>query len=192
MKKLLALILTVTCVLALGACGNSGTSTGDTSGADSAPAYESATEVLTTVWDAYGDDEKFMAWGGNAESMTDGAPGTFDVSNTDELIGSLIVPADLAASIDDAANLMHGMNLNMFTAAAFHVEDTAAFAEGYAENLKVTQWMCGAPETYVIFDAGNGYVVTVFGATDLVDIFKTHATETLTGATVISEGPVVE
>lgn len=193
MKKLLALILTAACILTLAACGSSNAPAGDSGAAGGdTPAYASAEEVLTTVWNAYADDKKFPCWGSNAETMVDGAPGAFDVSNTDELTASLVVPADLAGSIDDAANLMHGMNLNTFTGAAFHVEDAATFADAYAANLKANQWMCGFPEQYVIIDAGSGYVVTAFGAADLINDFKGYATEALSGASVISEGPVVE
>lgn len=192
MKKLIALILAAAFVFAFAGCGNTNTPAGDSAADGSTPTYASAEEVLTKVWDAYADDEKFMAWGGNAETMVDGAPGAFDVSNTDELTASLVVPADLAGSIDDAANLMHGMNLNMFTGAAFHVEDVNAFTDAYVSNLKANQWMCGVPEEYVIIDAGNGYVVTAFGASDLIATFTGHAETALEGAEVIQNGPVVE
>ena len=102
MKKLFALILTAACILTLAACGSSNAPAGDSGAAGGdAPAYASAEEVLTKVWDTYADDKKFPCWGSNAETMVDGAPGAFDVSNTDELTASLVVPADLAGSIDD-------------------------------------------------------------------------------------------
>lgn len=192
MKKIIALILASVLVFAMAGCGNTSTPAGDSSADGSTAAYTSAEEVLTKVWAAYAEDEKFPAWGGNAETMTDGAPGAFDVSNTDELTGTLLAPAALVSDIDDAANLMHGMNLNTFTGAVFHVVDVDTFVEAYTEKLASNQWMCGIPEQYVIIDAGDGYVVTAFGAADLINTFKTHATEVLAGASVISEGPVVE
>lgn len=185
MKKLIALTLAVACIFAFAGCGSTNAPEGST------PAYASAEEVLTKVWDAYAEDEKFPAWGSNAETMVDGAPGTFDVSNTDELTASLIVPADIAKDIDDAANLMHGMNLNMFTAAAFHVKDFNDFENAYVDNLKANQWMCGVPEEYVIIEVGTDYVITVFGANDLIYTFANYAEDVLEGAKIVQNGPVV-
>lgn len=193
MKKIIALILTVACVFALGACGNTNAPAGDNAGSTGSTAtYASAEEVMTKVFDVFSAEVEFFGWGGNMENMVDGKPATFDVSLTEEMTANLIVPADLVGSVDDAANLMHGMNLNMFTSAAFHVADTAAFAEGYEAAIKSNQWMCGAPETFAIIDAGNGYVVTVFGAADLVSAFEGAATTALEGSTVLSSGAVVE
>ncbi len=193
MKKLIALVLTIACVFALTACGNSNPpADGGTSTGGNAATYASAEEVLTKIWDAYTENEKFPCWGGNAESMVDGAPAAFDVSNTDELTGTLLAPAMLVVDIDDAANLMHGMNLNTFTGAVFHVADVDTFVGAYTEKLASNQWMCGIPEQFVIIDAGNGYLVTAFGAADLIDIFEGHALEVLEGSSVIKSGPVVE
>ncbi|MBQ8663975.1 MAG: hypothetical protein IJ471_08965 [Eubacterium sp.] len=192
MKKLIALTLAVVCIFAFAGCGSTNAPEGGNAADGSTPAYASAEEVLTKVWGAYAEDEKFPAWGSNAETMVDGAPGAFDVSNTDELTASLVVPADLADNIDDAANLMHGMNLNMFTAAVFHVDDASAFIDPYIDNLKANQWMCGAPEKYVIIDAGDGYVVTAFGAADLMETFEVRAIDALEGSSMISTGSVVE
>ena len=191
MKKIIAMILAATCIFAFAGCG----STNDEPTNDQAQAakYANATEVLTTVWDAYADDEKFASWGGNTENMVDGAPGTFDLAMTEELTANLVLSADLAANIDDAATLMHGMNLNTFTAAAFHTsDDAAAFADAYATGLGANQWMCGIPENYVIIDAGNGYVVTAFGAADLMATFEEKALGALSGSTVVKSGSVIQ
>ena len=191
MKKIIAMILAAVCIFAFAGCDSSNS---DTPAADSqAATYADATEVLTKVWDTYADDEKFASWGGNAENMVDGAPGTFDLAMTDELTANLVLSADLAATIDDAATLMHGMNLNTFTAAAVHTsEDATAFADAYAEGLAANQWMCGIPENYVIIDAGNGYVVTAFGAADLMATFEEKALGALSGSTVVKSGSVIQ
>ena len=36
------------------------------------------------------------------------------------------------------------------------------------------QWMCGFPDKLVVAEVGDEYVVTVFGADELVDTFMTH------------------
>lgn len=189
MKKILAIALAAVCLFGFAACG----STSDTPADDQAQTatYADAAEVLTTVWNTYGDDEKFMAWGGNSENMVDAAPGAFDLTKTEELTANLVISADQAANMDSAAALMHGMNLNMFTGAAFHTsEDTAAFADTYAAALGANQWLCGAPESYVIIDAGSGYVVTAFGAADLITTFEEKALSALAGSSVVKSGAI--
>lgn len=189
MKKIIALLLAAVCIFAFAGCGASN----DTPAEGQTASYADATEVLTKVWGTYGDDEKFMAWGGDSANMVDGAPGTFDITMTDEMAANLVISGDLAGTIDGAANLMHGMNLNMFTATAVHTTgDAAAYADGYASALAANQWMCGVPEQYVIIDAGSGYVVTAFGAADLIKTFEEKALAALDGSSVIKSGPVVE
>lgn len=190
MKKIIALILAATCIFAVAGCQNSGDSGQNN---QQTASYENATEVLTTVWDDFGSDEQFAVWGGNAEAMTDGAPGTFDLTKTDELCASIVLTADQVSAIDDAATLLHGMNTNSFTAAALHTtEDAAAFADTYAQSLGANHWMCGMPETYVVIDAGSGYLVTAFGTADNISAFETHALGTLSGSTVIKSGAIGE
>lgn len=186
MKKAIALLLAVTFIFAFTGCGNNSNAPQE----GQTPSYASAEEVLTKVWDSYGKNETFPTWGGNAEAMVDGAPGTFDLSKTEELTSSLVVPEAQVDNIDDAASLMHGMNLNTFTAAAFHVKDVDAFSNAYAENLKGHHWMCGFPEEFVIIDAGSGYVITAFGSGDLIGTFSEHATKALDGATISINGPI--
>ncbi len=190
MKKIIAMILAAACIFAFAGCGSSDAPAGD-QGQTEAATYADATEVLTTVWNTYGEDQKFMVWGGDSANMVDGAPGAFDLAAAEELTANIVISAEQAANIDNAATLMHGMNLNMFTGAAFHTsEDVAAFADAYAAALGANHWMCGSPETYVIIDAGNGYVVTAFGAADLISTFEANALASLTGATVVKSGAI--
>lgn len=190
MKKIIAMILAAVCVFSFAACGSTNAPADDQA---QAATYADATEVLTTVWNAYGDDEKFMAWGGDSANMVDAAPGTFDLAATEELAANIVISADQAANIDGAATLMHGMNLNMFTAAAVHTTDDAAtYADTYAAALGANQWLCGAPESYVIIDAGNGYIVTAFGAADLMTTFEEKALGALAGSSVVKSGAIGE
>ena len=66
------------------------------------------------------------------------------------------------------------MNANTFTAAAYHATgDTAELAQQLRDNIMQCQWMCGFPDKLVVAEVGE-YVVTVFGADELVDTFMTH------------------
>lgn len=137
-------------------------------------------EILTNVWNAFAEEEKFPAMGGDYDVMVDGAPGTFNVANTDNLTAMLYVPTDLAADIDEGASLFHGMNLNTFTGAALHLTDASnaeAFTTALKENILGTQWMCGFPDTLVIFTVNDDYVVYAFGNVDAIATFKAKVAE---------------
>jgi len=180
MKKLLVALLMVTMSVALFGCGKDDVQ---------APAENNSAEVvvdtdsltiLTDVWNAFGEEEKFPAMGGDYTTMVDGAPGAFDITKTEDLAAMLYVPADLADDIDEGASLLHGMNLNTFTGAALHLTDATnadAFTNALKENILGTQWMCGFPDTLVIYTVHEEYVVYAFGNVDAINSFKTHVTE---------------
>ena len=62
MKKLTALLLVVLMALSMAACGASGSN--ETTG-PKVVVPASAEEILTNIWNLYGDDEKFAIIGGN-------------------------------------------------------------------------------------------------------------------------------
>ncbi len=172
MKKIIALLLALTMLVAFAGCNNT-TAPETTEGTEATPVAASALEILETVWGQFGDDEKFFVMGGDFDAMVDGAPGK--VTNTDFMTGNLIVPADQTANITDAAALTHGMNANTFTCAAYAVADAQAFATAMQTAIQGNQWMCGFPEKLVIAEVG-GYVVVMFGHGDAVNPFQTKLT----------------
>lgn len=151
-----------------------------------------AETLLSTVWATYTEDEKFPAAGGDYNNNVDGAPGRFDITDTASLSSMLILPEENAADIDDAASLVHMMNLNTFTCGAFHVidaEKVASTAETLRNALASRHWMCGFPDKYVIFTYGN-YVVSLFGNEDLVNTFRDKFQSTYPDAAVAYEEAV--
>ncbi len=178
MKKIITFALALTMVAVMAACtpaaNNNETTTAPVeTTTEPAVTIASALEILETVWGQFGDEEKFFAMGGDFDNMVDGAPGK--ASNTDFLTGNLIVPADQTANITDAASLIHGMNANTFTCAAYAVADANAFATAMQTAIQGNQWMCGFPEKLVIAEVG-GYVVVMFGHGDAVTPFQTKLT----------------
>ena len=182
MKKFFALLLAAVMVLSMAACGKTETNgNGDTTPettvaptvptTEAAPVAESALEILETVWAQFGDDEKFYVIGGDFESMVDAAPGKAE--NPDFLAGNLLVPAD--QTVTEAASMIHGMNANTFTCAAYAVEDAQTFATAMQTAIQGNQWMCGFPEKLLIAEVG-GYVVVVFGHGDAVGPFQAKLT----------------
>ena len=160
MKKFLTLLLAAAMTLSLAACGSK---TDDNSGNNSQPA--SALELLNAVWANYSDDDKFPAAGGDFDeaNMTEDAPGNFSVEDGDALDYSLSFPAADAGKLSDAASLTHMMNANTFTCGAFHVTSKL-----------------------VILTLGD-YVISCYGAEDLVDQFSEKVTEAFADAAVVCD-----
>ncbi len=189
MKKLTAILLAAVVLVLFAACG--GGNNEDTG----ASSYTDATAVLNAVWAAYADepdDNKFPIGGGDSANLTMDAPGKFDIAATEELDVTLALPASQTANIEDAASMMHMMNANNFTGAAYLLKegtDVAAFAKDFQDGLNGRHWMCGFPEKFVVIQTGN-FVVTAFGNGQIIELFKTKATGALENATVVLEGAI--
>lgn len=139
-----------------------------------AAAVDDALTILNAIWNTYSDEEKFPAAGGDSEHAVDGAPGSFDVSNADNLSYLLTFPADDASLIDSAASLVHMMNLNTFTCGAFHVADAnnvTRLADDLRTTIQAKRWMCGFPDKLVIVTVGQS-VFSVYGNEELVNTFR--------------------
>ena len=185
MKKFISVILALTLVLSMAACGGNNASTGETEPAGAVAA--SALEILENIWNQYGEDEKFAVIGGNMEAPVDGAPGNYDMAYAENLTYNLLVPADSLASVDEAATVIHMMNANTFTSGVVHLTegtDVAAFVQTMRDAVQNNQWMCGFPETLVIAVIGNEYVLVAFGVNDAMTPFQTHLAEAYADADV--------
>ena len=180
MKKLIAIVLTLVLVMAMFAgCGK-----------EEAPAEVnvpgSALEILENIWGLYGEDEKFPVMGGDVNNMVDGAPGAYDVSDAEMLSYQLLVPAEQAGNITEAASLIHGMMVNNFTCGVFRVGAEAdAFAEAIYNAVKGNQWMCGFPDSVLVSVIGGEYVLMAFGINDAMDPFEAKAQEAYPEAVIV-------
>ena len=125
--------------------------------------------------------------------MTEDAPGRFGVEDGDTLDYMLGFPAADADKLTDAASLSHMMNANTFTAGAFHVtnsSDVDTVVSDLKDNIMNRQWMCGFPDKLVVLTLGD-YVVSCFGAEELVDEFSEKVTAAFSGASVVCDEPIV-
>ena len=169
-------------------CGKKDNTAG--SGDSSVPA--DATALLTAVWDAHSDDEKFPAAGGDYDNPVEDAPGAVSIADADNLNYMLTLPVEDAGKIDGAASLSHMMNANTFTCGAFHVtskDDVETVASDLRDAIQSKQWMCGFPDKLVVLTYGE-YVVALFGADDLVDDFVNTMTATYTGVQTACDEPI--
>ena len=81
------------------------------------------------------------------------------------------------------------MNANTFTAGAFHVassSDVDSVVSDLKDNIMNRQWMCGFPDKLVILTLGD-YVISCYGAEDLVDPFSEKVTEAFADAAVVCD-----
>ena len=171
MKKIMTFFMVMAMIGILAGCSGKETAKAD---------IASSEELLNKVWDAFPDDAKFPATGGDAEHMKDNAAGNVSLEEKDTLMYVLYVPESSLELIDDAASLMHMMNSNTFTGAAFHLKDadsSGKFVENLKENIMNTQWMCGFPDELSIFTVNGEYVVSAFGKTENMENFKAKVQE---------------
>ncbi len=195
MKKIIALIMVAVLMLTFAACGGNTDNNGDTNKEETpAVTIASPVELLNTVWASYADDEKFPVGGGDMTeaNMNMEGPGVYGLEDAEGFVAITHFPADSMAKIDAAATMMHMMNANTFTGAAYHVTDgdMEALATAVKDSIMSTQWMCGFPEKLVIVTVGE-YMVSYFGNADLVSTFTAKLQAAYPSATVVADEPIV-
>ena len=191
MKKLIALLLCLVMVLSLAACGDKKETTTDKGGdKTTVEVPASSLEILEKVWGEYAEDEKFPVMGGDFENIVDGAPGEFNIADTENLMYSLLVPEAEIEKIDGAASLIHAMMTNNFTCGVFHLKnasDAKGFAEAMGEAVQNNRWMCGMPESLLVAVIGGEYVLMAYGIGDAMGPFETHLTAVYPDAELVCD-----
>ena len=182
MKKFVSMMLSALLLLSLAACGDKNNASGDKPAAPT-----SALNILETVWNTYGEDEKFAVAGGDFSETNarEDAPGVFDLKDRALVDSELGLPE--TAAVDEAASLVHMMNANTFTCGAYHLSDdvsAADVASSLRDNIMNRQWMCGFPDKLVVVTMGQ-FVVSVYGAEDLVDTFRDKLQNCFSSAAVV-------
>ena len=178
-KRIIFALLAVVMVVTLAACG-----AGNANKVD----VESPVALIDSVWSTFAEEEKFPVMGGDFNTPVDGAAGKFDIADKENAVATLHIAEDSIALVDDVATLTHAMNANTFSAAAYHVADaknTETLVNSLKDSIKSTQWMCGFPDTLIIYTVGDDYVVAAFGNAEAIANFKTKL------ATVYGEGAVL-
>ncbi len=192
MKKLISLLLALVMVMALAACGTTNDTTDPTDSTQSSEPTDpsdpgagedptdpstpvvsdnAALDVLNNIYNSYADPDNRPALGGGSGDFVNWeGPGVIPAEDVDTLTGSLNVPADLTASITEAASALNLRNANQLTAATFVINgDAAAFIESLKEGVLNTNWMCGFPEKLMIFTVSDNTVVMVYGLAGVED-----------------------
>lgn len=174
MKKLVSLLLALVMLASLAACS--------APAEEEAATYEDSLAVFTAIWDAFPEDQRFSAFGGNQnESAVMDAPGAFDLTDTDGLTRLLLVPETVQGKLISTASLVHMMNTNSFTGAVLELSaldssDTTALVETITGN----HFMCGFPEKLVVMTLDH-FVLYAYGGEQQVNAFRDAATSALEG-----------
>ena len=88
------------------------------------------------------------------------------------------------------ANMMNG---NTFTCGALRLTDAGKLDEAAKEirdYIMAKQWMCGFPDKLIVVSVDN-YLISCFGAEDLVNTFRDKLQAAYSGAVVITDEPIV-
>ena len=170
-KRILCSVLAVVMVVALAACG--------TAPKDDANkvTIESPVALLDGVWGTFAEEEKFPVMGGNNyEAPVEDGAGEFDITDVEGAIATLHITEDSLKLVDKVGTITHAMNANTFSAAAYHLADASnaeTLVNSLKDSIKSTQWMCGFPDTLIIYTVADEYVVAAFGNAEAIENFKT-------------------
>ena len=137
-------------------------------------------------WEAY--------W--NAYAAATQGPGRvapeYDEENNPYL-ASVNFPVAHVGLIDSAASVFHGMMLNNFTCATYHVADSAnvdTLVNALKTSIGSAQWVCGQPEVYTIITVGN-YVTAIYGLEMITDDITSTIEGLFDNATVVCKEAVM-
>ncbi len=212
MKKILALILASMMLLTLVACGNTNTTTDETTTEAPSTVVEvkSAEDMLNATVEAFlaevaplfelsvEEVKEYFNGGYFSENEDTHCTGAAKVLPLDDeyaigtlMSGTLISEANLE-KIDDAA-IFTGMNANNFTTFVYHVKnsaDVATIASDFESVVTNNMWFCGFPEIYFAIQVGD-YIFAGFGLEAQVNVMKTAIAATYENATVLCEGVIL-
>jgi hypothetical protein len=188
MKKMISLVLVAVMALSMVACGNNAAPETTAAPTEAQVPETSALEILETVWAQFGEDEKFFVMGGDFDAPVDGKAGKVNIKNVENTTATLHITEEDLGKVTEAASITHMMNANTFTCAAFQVksEDAEAFISSLKDSIKATQWMCGFPETLIIYTVDGEYVVAAFGNGEAIDNFEAGLNDAFGASAVLN------
>ena len=162
---------------------NTGDNTDDTTGETTddtqtvEPAYKSALELLTIIYNGYNatatEETMLYVAGGNSfnfDTVSFEGPGKFvplaGEDYADDYSQNLGIPEADVAKLDDAASMFNMMNANMFTSYAVHFTNEAdvdAMVETLKTSILARHWICGSPDKLIIAKAPGNYLIVTWG-----------------------------
>lgn len=155
-------------------------------------AESDSVKVLQNIWDQYPENERFAVYGGAVENSVADGPGDLDMLMTEELTTRYLLPEDQLQTVEEGASLVHLMNNNIFTAAAFRVSgDVQNLAQSWRSNIQATRWICGQPDRMLIALPVDGFILMAFGGQDAMDSFRSKLIAAFPAANILYEEAIV-
>ena len=199
MKKYIALLLALAAVFSLAACGRKNDATEPTTTGKPVEVPSTALALLESVWNAYGENDKFYAMGGSYDedetknNNVENAPGKYALDH-DGMTAVLMVPSEKLGDIAEAASLMHGMMANNFTSGAYKLKegvDAKACGEAMHDSIVSQRFLCGAPEAILVVVIED-YVIATYGLKELLDVQGAKITSLYPNAQVLHNELITE
>ena len=207
MKRIVFALLALTLMFSMVACGEAAketetmeeaTATAETLEATTEEANKTeekeeasetgAVAILNKAWNKVPEDKKFPVMGGDFDAPVDGKAGKVNIKNVENTTATLHITEEDLGKVTEAAAITHMMNANTFTCAAYQVksEDAEAFISSLKDSIKATQWMCGFPETLIIYTVDGEYVVAAFGNGEAIDNFEAGLNDAFGASAVLN------
>lgn len=204
MKKLIAMMMALTIVVSLAACGAKNETENTTAITENTLIIEedivgttnnnaennvvvddasSALTVLEPIWMGLGAEHQPAAYGGHFSEEYMSGPATYELTYAEDLAATLLLPTDQLDSIADAATVVHLLNANSMTVGVVKLKegtDVKAFADATAERITNNQWMCGFPERMAIVQINEEFLFIGYGLFDMIDPMVENMDQTWT------------
>lgn len=131
--------------------------------------------ILNKIWESYGEDERFAAYGGQVEMAVNDGPGDLDITAAEELTTRYLLPQEQLAMVTEGASLVHLMNNNIFTAVVFRMKDGSqmkTLADAWHKAIQENRWICGQPDRLLLAQVDDNHILMSFGSQDLMNSFE--------------------
>ena len=198
-KKILSVVLSLILVVSLAACGgktNNNTPTTTVPNSTTAPEttvptvdIKDSADILNQVYEKFTEDQTFPVMGGKAEDPVMDGAGLYPVDDKDGMMNLFHIPEKDIDLVSEVGSMMHAMNANTFTSTVYKLKDaktSSDFISSLKDNIKNTKWLCGAPETLLIYTVNDSYVVVAFGADEIIKPFKANMATIFDSSAVLS------
>lgn len=177
--------------------------TGNTQPSSTAPSTtqngnsDNATEsvqILSAIWNQYGEGDKFAAYGGGVENAVDNAPGALNMADTEELTTRYLIPQDQLTAIREGASLVHMMNNNIFTGVVVTLSesgDMKTLFEAWRDAIQGNRWICGQPDRLLMANVDDSHLIMAFGSAEAMSTFTSKLSAAHSGAKILYNEAIV-
>ena len=152
------------------------------------------TRILSAVWDSYGQEERFAAYGGTVEHSVADAPGALNMTAIDELTNAYLMPVERLEEVAEAASLVHMMNSNIFTGVVLQLKPTGqlrAFADDWRGVIRENRWICGQPDRLLMLAVDETHLLMAFGSNEAMDTFRAKTAAIYGQSRTLYDEPIV-